>query len=269
MTAQIERTHQAVDQCCRPVQNDLMASCTARTTFVQQIVSKLEASNPDTVEEMLSFSLTINDVARDGTVTSRSSGRLCWVPNPPRELTRVVGMAVAAAPSGAACAISGQDFYISMSKPYCFEMPSAILDTLAADPASEVADMFRAYVRHTMMPLFRRVTDTLRDYAAYMEPPSKDWLEKTYPEETWRSISNAYFVQYWYCYTSSFERILSEWSDGNFKSMRPGSGQPMGGMVRTLTWSQERAETKQAELIGMTAVAELDHTHVFSRFEIG
>ena len=117
-----------------------------------------------------------------------------------------------------------------------------------------------------MMPLCRRLANTLQEYSAYMELLPKDWLEKTYPEMSWRSATNSTFVQHWFTYTLSFERILAEWSEGNFKSIRPGMAQPLGAMVRTVTWSQERAEAKQAELIGMTTVAEVDD-HIFSRLE--
>ena len=55
-------------------------------------------------------------------------------------------------------------------------------------------------------------------------------------------------------------------SDGNFKSIRPSAVLPLGAMVRTVAWSQERAEAKQAELIGMTTVSELDDS-LFSRVE--
>ena len=57
---------------------------------------------------------------------------------------------------------------------------------------------------------------------------------------------------------------MSEWSAGDFKSVRPDGPQPLGGLIRILTWSQERAEQKQAELIGMSTVVEMDE-HLFSR----
>ena len=99
-----------------------------------------------------------------------------------------------------------------------------------------------------------------------MELLPKDWLEKTYPEIGWRSFTNSVFVQHLYGYTVSFERILAEWSDGNFTSIRSGMGLPLGAMIRTVAWSQGRAEAKQAELIGMTTVAEIDES-IFSRIE--
>ena len=101
-----------------------------------------------------------------------------------------------------------------------------------------------------------------------MELPPKDWLEHTYPKMPWKNHSNTSFVEHWYAYSQSFERVLSEWSNGNFSSSRPGFPQPIGSMVRTLKWSQERAEAKQAELIGMTAVVEVDDS-IFSRVGSG
>ena len=160
--------------------------------------------------------------------------------------------------------LANQDGFEVLSKPYSFEMPDAILAIIAAEPTGQIAGLYRGYVRHTMMPLCRRLANTLQEYSAYMELPPKDWLEKTYPEISWRAYTNSVFVQHWYAYTLSFERILVEWSTGNFKSVRPGMAQPIGGMIRTVAWSQDRAQAKQAELIGMTAVNEIDHS-LFSR----
>ena len=143
-------------------------------------------------------------------------------------------------------------------------MPDTILAIIAAEPTGETAEMYRGYFRHTMMPLFRRVADTLQEYSAYLELPPVDWLKQTYPDMSWRTYSNAIFIQTWFQCTFSFERILAEWSGGNFKSVHLGTGQPIGAMYRTLAWSQERLETKQAELIGMTTVTKID-TSIFSR----
>jgi hypothetical protein len=34
--------------------------------------------------------------------------------------------------------------------------------------------------------------------------------------------------------------------------------QPIGSLLQTIVWSQQRAEVKQAKLIGVTSVAEVD-----------
>ena len=234
--------------------------------MVQQLVSRLEVSHPDAVEQMLSF-VTVHEHHPDGTVTSRGSGNLAWIPNPPPELTRAVVKPEMVAPSGSAMMISAHDTFVCISKPYCLEMPDAILAIIAAEPTGDIAGMYRGYVCHTLMPLFRRVASTLQEYSAYVELPPKDWLQKTYPDMSWRTFTNAIFIQTWFRSTLSFERILAEWTDGNFKSVHPGTGQPLGAMMRTLAWSQARSEAKQAELIGMTTVTQMND-NVFSRLEI-
>ena len=60
---------------------------------------------------------------------------------------------------------------------------------------------------------------------------------------------------------------MEEWSSGNFESVHPGEGLALGALVRMLTWSQEQAEKKQAELIGMSTVVETDQI-LFSRPEL-
>ena len=53
----------------------------------------------------------------------------------------------------------------------------------------------------------------------------------------------------------SFERTLRS-GPAATEPVRPGLGLPLGPLTRTLTWSQEQAEKKQAELIGMSTVVE-------------
>eukprot|EP01052_Picozoa_sp_SAG31_P000909 SAG31_NODE_28_length_32713_cov_39.100509_19_plen_352_part_00 len=258
-TAQIERTHRALDQCCRPVLNELYAVSFARVCMVGEIVGMLEISHPDVVKEMMGFANAVLTVRQpDGTVTSSNSGALRWTPTPPPELTRAMGEYLSAQPTAAASVIANHDVWVCMSSPYAFEMPTAIFGIIAAEPTGEVAEMYRDYVRHTMMPLVRRVEDTLRQHAAYLALPPKDWLVKTFAEISWRSYSKSVFDQHWLAYMVSFERLLSEWSENDFKSYRPANVQSLGGLIRVLTWSQERAEVNQAELIGMTSVAEVD-----------
>eukprot|EP01052_Picozoa_sp_SAG31_P060627 SAG31_NODE_19781_length_591_cov_2.306911_1_plen_196_part_11 len=179
-----------------------------------------------------------------------------WKPRSP-EIARAMAAHIEQAPSANGYAISNFDVMFMLSQPFCFELPTMILGVVVAEPTGEIAEMYRGYIRHTMMPLVRRVADTLRSYSAYVEMPPKAWLEKTYPRIPWSSASNSIFVQQWHSYMLSFERVLSEWSGGNFGSVHGGNVWPLGGILRTLAWSQERAEATQSELIGMTSVAEI------------
>eukprot|EP01051_Picozoa_sp_SAG22_P001263 SAG22_NODE_48_length_24654_cov_4.406394_11_plen_102_part_00 len=99
-----------------------------------------------------------------------------------------------------------------------------------------------------------------------MELPPKDWLATKFPGLPWKSMLNSFFVNQWHTYTMSFERVLSEWSGGNFSSSRSHAPQPLAGLMQSLVWSRQRAEAKQAELIGMTSVVEVAGD-IFSRAE--
>eukprot|EP01052_Picozoa_sp_SAG31_P002863 SAG31_NODE_104_length_25069_cov_12.917144_2_plen_285_part_00 len=268
MTAQIERTHRGLDECCRPVLNDLDAMNWARTTMIQHIVARLEVSHPTAAQEMLSLvNGAVTQLNPDGTVTSTSSGKLRWTQAAlDAELTRCMTEYTFAAPTAVACIINLHDWFATASQPFCFEMPTAILEIIGAEPMGEIAEMYRGYVRHTLMPLLRRVVDTLREHAAYVEFPSKEWLQGQFPDMSWRTYNNRTFLGLWYAYSLSFERVLLEWSNGNFSWIRPTIAQPSGGIARLLIQSQAHAEARQAELIGMTSVAELDYGSVLTRF---
>eukprot|EP01052_Picozoa_sp_SAG31_P039184 SAG31_NODE_5382_length_2572_cov_64.320259_2_plen_526_part_00 len=272
MTAQIERTHQALDRCCRPALDEIQTLTVSRVFIVWEIVGRLEVSHPDAVKEMMSFANGVaSELRSDGTVVSCSSGNLYWTSKPPPELTRALAEHRFGAPTGAAEVISQHDTFVSVSQPYCFEMPSAILDIINAEPTGEIAELYRGYIRHVLMPLARRITDTLREYAAYLELPTKDWLQKMFPKMGWRNYSNSRFFQTWLTHTECFERVMAEWTVGNFASTRAGAPLPISGLMQTLVWCQERSENRQIELIGMTSVNELksDNVHIFSRLEGG
>jgi hypothetical protein len=57
-------------------------------------------------------------------------------------------------------------------------------------------------------------------------------------------------------FTASADLVLAEGSAGDLSSSRSGASLPLGGMLQTVTLAQQRAEAKQAELIGMTPVTE-------------
>ena len=248
----------------RQAVSDIGAIRQTRWCTIAQIVSKMEVSHPAVVEQMLSKA-RIWERKTDGTLVSRRSGALRWTPAPPPELTRVMDSFSFAVPTEAGCQIASQDMFSYMAGAYCFELPTAILDAIAKEPNQEIAEMYRGYVRHSLMPLCRRVADQLREYSAYVELPSKEWLQKTFPGEAWSVQSNMLFFQTWFCYVASFERVLEEWSSGNFESVHPGEGLALGALYRMLTWSQEQAEKKQAELIGMSTVVETDQS-LFSNY---
>ena len=74
----------------------------------------------------------------------------------------------------------------------------------------------------------------------------------------WSFLSNNTFATMWLGYTSSWETVLDQWNDGNYSNIRPGSPSlPFAGFFQLIRWSEQRAEQKQAELIGMTAEAEV------------
>ena len=146
----------------------------------------MTVSHPDMVEKMVSFASVGYEIHADGKVTSRSTGGLKFVANPPPELTLAGADINHFAPSGAGVAIALHDSYVLVSQPFGSEMPGAIFDVVASEPTGEIAEMYRGYVRHTLMPLMQRVADMLREHSAYMELPPKAWLEQKFPGLSWK-----------------------------------------------------------------------------------
>ena len=70
MVAQIERTERWLDQCCRPVGHGLATLQYLRHSYVQDVVLEMEASHPEAVAAMLSFSAAMFPIDADGKVRS-------------------------------------------------------------------------------------------------------------------------------------------------------------------------------------------------------
>eukprot|EP01052_Picozoa_sp_SAG31_P005860 SAG31_NODE_264_length_18835_cov_7.543553_11_plen_82_part_00 len=60
-------------------------------------------------------------------------------------------------------------------------------------------------------------------------------------------------------YTRSFEEVIAEWDTGELGTALPRghSRLPWGGLGALNNWSIKRGETRQRELVGMTAEVEI------------
>ena len=72
----------------------------------------------------------------------------------------------------------------------------------------------------------------------------------------------------WIAYTTALERLVAQWAEGNYGRARPAFALPWCAMMQTVTWSEQAGERKQAELIGMTAEAEVAFTNNFLNSQI-
>ena len=63
----------------------------------------------------------------------------------------------------------------------------------------------------------------------------------------------------------SFEKVLAQWDEDIYTAIQPTLPLPFGGLFQTIAYSRQRGEAKQAELVGMATVAELDIADITSR----
>ena len=75
-------------------------------------------------------------------------------------------------PLAAAFAIGGADFITTYSQPFTAELPTAILEIVAAEPSGVVGLSYRRYVQSTLLPGIQRVAAILRLHSATIEWPS-------------------------------------------------------------------------------------------------
>ena len=148
-------------------------------------------------------------------------------------------------------AIALADFVTMHSKPFCNELPTAILDHLTADPTSALADSFRRYARRSMVPAMRRVTELLQTHGAVVELPSVAWLENKFPENNWKSSAPRLFRSHWLARTSMWETLLEAWDGGAVGMVVPhGDLLPFAGLTALNGYAIARGEELQRELIG-------------------
>ena len=208
---------------------------------------------------MLAFSTPMFPIGVDGKVTSARSGKLYWDPSVPSQLTTTSEDEISALPSAAACSVRNADFILTSAKPYCDELPQAILDVVAAEPTGTIAHGYRHYIRTVWVPGVQHVAELLKAHSAVIEWPTKDWLAEKFPQIAWHGVANNFFAVMWTAYTMSWGRVLVEWEEAeNFAVLRPSYPIPVGGLSQAMGWSRTRGEAAQKKLIGMTAEAEVD-----------
>jgi hypothetical protein len=227
-------------------------------SYVSDLVFDLARSHPEPVNARLAFA-TMCLIGVDGKVTSALSGNVLWAPNPPSQHTRNFGQASMAAPSAATVRIYIADALAKWEQPYCFELPQAILNIVAAEPAGAIAESYRRYIRTVLVPQVETVANLLTAHAAMIEWPPKEWLSKQFPGLNMNGLSSGLFGEQWVAYALSWSGVLADWNEvEKFSVVRPAYPMPFAGLTQAMNWSRERGEAKQRELIGMTAEAEIN-----------
>ena len=131
------------------------------------------------------------------------------------------------------------------------ELPTAILDHLTADPTSPLAESFRRYGRQSMVPAMRRVTELLQNHGAIVELPPVAWLEKKFPETSWKSSPPRLYRGQWLARTGMWVALLEAWDGGAVGMVVPhGELLPFAGLTALNEYAIARGEELQRGLIG-------------------
>ena len=139
--------------CCRPILLEFAAIVNARQSFVLDTVHRMESSHPDAVGAMLAHAASMFVVGPDGAARSLRSGTVRWTPRlASAQITEAFAERSWGYPSAAAFAIAVADGYITMSQPYCAELPAAVLEIVAAEPSSAIGMGYKRYVRSAYLP---------------------------------------------------------------------------------------------------------------------
>ena len=140
-----------------------------------------------------------------------------------------------------------------MKYPYGRELPQAFFDVMAANLDGPLAEDYRGYIRHEVKPTLDRIKDIMHAHYAAIEVPSNDWLIETFPAHSKIDNPNN-IVDSAIAYAQAWDRVLAEWDVGRLDVLFPPSHMmPYSAMAKWTAWSRDCGETKQQELIGMSA----------------
>eukprot|EP01052_Picozoa_sp_SAG31_P023083 SAG31_NODE_1874_length_7020_cov_57.579541_6_plen_324_part_00 len=251
MVAQIARTDRAVDDCCRPIQAVLDGVLVSRIFLVAGTVLELEKSAPEVVAQMLQ-QLSVALVNGDGSAVSTHSGRVVWDPaRRSRGITQVHPNHFYAAHSAAAFAVSAQDVFTWKSQPFSEELPTTILEFLAANTTEPLARRFRLYVRHSLLPSMRRAVALFDAHGAVMQAPPVSWMKAKFPDGTWHLESTRFYRDCWCARTQAWMALVGEWDTGDVETVLPANAfLPLAGLHAVNDWAIAYGEERQQELIG-------------------
>ena len=151
---------------------------------------------------------------------------------------------------------------------YIRELPQAFLDLMAGDVDGPLAADYRVYIRHEVKPVLERIKNIMHAHYAAIEAPSSEWLVETFPGHSSRSTPNN-IVDNVVCYARAWDGVLAEWDSGRLDVLFPPSHMmPYLALLKLNSWSKERGETKQHELIGMSSGRKDATAKLTAAFEI-
>eukprot|EP01052_Picozoa_sp_SAG31_P023659 SAG31_NODE_1965_length_6790_cov_70.718577_1_plen_512_part_00 len=264
MLSQIRRVDRWLDECCRPIEHALYTSMHARQEFVGQAVAMAEEDHPELIEIMLPHTQQYH-VRDDGCVVSRRRGAVAWEPAHAGQVHPVCGtwnVPGQGHPTAAGTRIAKTEAFLTIGAAFCREMPTKLLELIEQEPTCHLAQAYRRYIRNVHLSCVRKVANILHEQGASMEYPPRKWLDEIFDQgttETYaRSYPNFIFAVKWASYFLAFENVVRCWDEDDFKTAAPISEYPFGGLFQTVTWSRERAEKKELELVGMTAAAKVN-----------
>ena len=98
-------------------------------------------------------------------------------------------------------------------------VPQELVQRYLADPTSDFAVRLRELVTHELLPRLRELQALILNTAGQIEMPSASFFAEKYPLRGSGSIEQQF--PHVSCYTTGWECIVQQWSDGNFGTVQP------------------------------------------------
>jgi len=98
-------------------------------------------------------------------------------------------------------------------------IPQELAQRYLADPTSDFAIRLREFVAHELLPLLRELQTLIRETGGQIEMPSASFFAEKFPLRG-KGSTEQHFAHV-SCYTTAWECIVQQWSDGNFGTVQP------------------------------------------------
>lgn len=115
-----------------------------------------------------------------------------------------------------------------------FELPSRLVEAIAADVNGPLGAAYRRWVRNEWVPSVEQIARRIDNASHFMETIPTSRLEKLYGPgnpigtRSWDFTPRGLFLSWWLAYARGWKSVMEGWERGEYQQLRPDVGFPVG-----------------------------------------
>eukprot|EP01052_Picozoa_sp_SAG31_P027577 SAG31_NODE_2591_length_5425_cov_4.004694_1_plen_188_part_00 len=163
----------------RPVYLRTDCTCSILTSFTANAIRELEVSHPELVASMAAP--VVKTVMKDeqGKFRSPVSKRVVFDPHlQPFILRADANYGSWIGDENGGVLVAGVLIMLALKQPFCFETAHSVLDHIKSEPTGQIAEMWRQFIRTTLVPELVGISKLLEANASTFELPPADYVNE-------------------------------------------------------------------------------------------